>query len=347
MEQSQSIAKISKALSKFRKAVKDIPQRGKNEDIGNTYATLSDTWETITEALNDNQLSVTQLPDGKGLTTQLMHESGEWIRATTELYMRGQTSHAHGGAITYMRRYALSALLGLATEADDDGNAATLQFKSRITCQRCQKNKKLTVINEAQANKTITAYKYPLCESCAEAAEDHQHAQPEPEGDMPVIQVDEPVGVSGEDLERVGGNAFEQSDIIEEYAALSDTMDIKEIEKVSRFFVNDKRFMSSETNAMIANFIANREGVIRKDAEKKTLVPPQEATQQAYVVDCTDTPEPPTELQNVKERMKAVPLPKEVKTTTKKETKKTPRKRPKPKTKKQAKKPEPKKAAKK
>jgi hypothetical protein len=53
-----------------------------------------------------------------------MHDSGEWLKATAELLLDKATPQGQGSGITYMRRYALSAMLGIATEDDDDGQAA-------------------------------------------------------------------------------------------------------------------------------------------------------------------------------------------------------------------------------
>jgi hypothetical protein len=72
-----------------------------------------------------------QIPDGNGLTTIIMHDSGEWIRATATLTLDKQTPQGQGSAITYMRRYALSAALGIATEDDDGGNEASKHLQRR------------------------------------------------------------------------------------------------------------------------------------------------------------------------------------------------------------------------
>lgn len=71
------------------------------------------------------QLSTT--PDGDpALRTILLHSSGEKIEDTFPLPTRdGMTVQELGSAITYIRRYALSAILGLATDDDDDGNHAS------------------------------------------------------------------------------------------------------------------------------------------------------------------------------------------------------------------------------
>jgi hypothetical protein len=53
----------------------------------------------------------------------LLHSSGEWImQEGIVLKMDKQTAQGAGSAITYGRRYMLSAMLGIASEDDDDGN---------------------------------------------------------------------------------------------------------------------------------------------------------------------------------------------------------------------------------
>jgi hypothetical protein len=58
------------------------------------------------------------------LTTRLVHESGEWIEDTATLPLPKNDPQGYGSAMTYARRYALSAITGLYQD-DDDGNAAS------------------------------------------------------------------------------------------------------------------------------------------------------------------------------------------------------------------------------
>jgi hypothetical protein len=58
------------------------------------------------------------------LTTILAHSSGEWIKQTMEVPVTKPDAQGAGSAITYMRRYALAAVVGV-VQADDDGNAAS------------------------------------------------------------------------------------------------------------------------------------------------------------------------------------------------------------------------------
>jgi hypothetical protein len=131
METSQSTKEIAAALTAFQAEVKMVVKDAVNPFFKSKYASLENVIATIKFPLVNNGLSYVQLPDGDGLTTIVMHKSGEWIKATANLELKGHTPQDQGSAITYMRRYALSAALGLATEDDDDGNAATQASKEK------------------------------------------------------------------------------------------------------------------------------------------------------------------------------------------------------------------------
>ena len=125
MKTVSRMSRLSKALNEFHFAVKNVSKDGTNPFFKSKYATLENVVATIKGPLYENALSYAQFPDGDGLYTIIMHESGEWIGAHANLELKGHTPQDQGSAITYMRRYALSAALGLATEDDDDGNAVS------------------------------------------------------------------------------------------------------------------------------------------------------------------------------------------------------------------------------
>jgi hypothetical protein len=58
-----------------------------------------------------------------------MHVSGEWISATYEMKPTKDDPQGAGSVITYQRRYALGAALGLNIDEDDDGNKACIPPK--------------------------------------------------------------------------------------------------------------------------------------------------------------------------------------------------------------------------
>ena len=93
------------------------------------YATLDRILETVRKPLAENGLCVSQaLENGENgkyrLVTRLLHESGQSLQSRTPLLVEHAGNQAFGSALTYMRRYALTALLGIAADEDDDANAA-------------------------------------------------------------------------------------------------------------------------------------------------------------------------------------------------------------------------------
>lgn len=137
-DQSPSLGALFAALAKAQSVVKAAAKDHVNPHIGSKYADLASVWTACREALTVNALSVVQAvnstPDGQiEVVTTLGHSSGEWMRARTRVQVEPQVSHkgtkqpwiqAAGSAITYARRYALAAMVGVAPDDDDDGNAA-------------------------------------------------------------------------------------------------------------------------------------------------------------------------------------------------------------------------------
>jgi hypothetical protein len=58
------------------------------------------------------------------LVTTIMHSSGQWMRSVCPIITAKQDAQGMGAGITYMRRYAMCAMLGI-TQDDDDGNSAS------------------------------------------------------------------------------------------------------------------------------------------------------------------------------------------------------------------------------
>lgn len=127
MEKSESIKNIAKALITFRLKVEKIKKDAKNPFFKSKYATLSNILDSIDTPLAESGLSFAQFPCGEhGLCTIIMHaESGEYMQAEYAMRPTKDDPQGIGSAITYQRRYALAAILGLNIDDDDDGNAAT------------------------------------------------------------------------------------------------------------------------------------------------------------------------------------------------------------------------------
>ncbi len=129
MNKSETITKLATALKDFQKKVEFITKDATNPFFKSKYASLEAIISGTRTELTECGLSFAQFPSHEGLTTVLMHESGEWIAVDAKMVIKEQTPQGQGSAITYMRRYALSAVLGIATEDDDDGNVASTPAK--------------------------------------------------------------------------------------------------------------------------------------------------------------------------------------------------------------------------
>lgn len=137
MIKSESIKELAGALSKFTGEVSNPKNTAKNPQFNSKYAPLEEILNVVRPLLAKQGLSVIQSTTGAleavTITTILLHESGEFIE--TEPFILKGEQNARGGTkvvnvqgagsmITYIRRYQISALLGLASE-DDDGNHAS------------------------------------------------------------------------------------------------------------------------------------------------------------------------------------------------------------------------------
>ncbi len=126
---SAQIQLIAAALAKAQSQIRSAEKDRENPHLKASYATLASVWNAAREPLSAAGLSVTQPSsynaDRKSVivVTVLMHGSGQWIRSELELPVIQATPQGIGSAITYARRYALSAVVGIAPddETDDDG----------------------------------------------------------------------------------------------------------------------------------------------------------------------------------------------------------------------------------
>jgi hypothetical protein len=117
------------AIPKTHTATVSSEKDGKWTKYSYNYADLSDIISAIRPVLAEHSLAVTQpieLLDSGGLAlrTSVMHSDGSAIHSMLPLPAPAGKPQAFGSALTYMRRYALSSLLGIASEEDDDGSAA-------------------------------------------------------------------------------------------------------------------------------------------------------------------------------------------------------------------------------
>lgn len=139
-----SMAAIALALSKAQGQYGPIPRsrtvtvkmkpKADGREGGSytfSYAPLDVILDATRPALTANELALTQVLHGGGgrdpmmLRTVLFHSSGQFLSSEVVLTSVGSSPQELGSAITYMRRYVITALLGVASEEDDDGNHAS------------------------------------------------------------------------------------------------------------------------------------------------------------------------------------------------------------------------------
>lgn len=118
------------ALLEVQKGIETVKKNARNDHFKNGYADLTAIMEAIKGPLNDAGFVIVQKPepsesiDTIKLTTELIHTSGDRFSCTATAPLEKRGPQAYGSALTYLRRYSLVSLLGIATE-DDDGNGAS------------------------------------------------------------------------------------------------------------------------------------------------------------------------------------------------------------------------------
>ncbi len=129
---SADITQLAKAMLAVQKQLSPVTKDATNPFTRSRYATLNAVVDTCKKALLDNGIWMTQItvPSEAGtiaLLTKLTHaETGQYQASLTVLPLQKPDCQGAGSAITYARRYALTAMLGMVTEDDDDGEGAKL-----------------------------------------------------------------------------------------------------------------------------------------------------------------------------------------------------------------------------
>lgn len=122
--QSDNIGKLAEALSKAQSSMTEAKEDSKNPFFKSNYADLTSVWRACKDSLTANGLAISQVTgfmEGQlFLVTTLIHSSGEWMKGYYPLYLAKQDPQAVGSAITYARRYALAAIVGVCKEGEDD-----------------------------------------------------------------------------------------------------------------------------------------------------------------------------------------------------------------------------------
>lgn len=125
----EDLKELAAALSRAQGKIDNVKKTNLNPHFKSKYADLASVWDVVREPFTSEGLSIVQLPvkapEGHvGLGTALYHSSGQTIGSEFFLALKDASNpQVAGSALTYMKRYALLGLAGIAPE-DDDGNVA-------------------------------------------------------------------------------------------------------------------------------------------------------------------------------------------------------------------------------
>ena len=128
--QSENITELAKALLNVQRTMQPIVKDAENPFTKSWYASLNSVMDACRDTLIENGIWLCQYPvpveqpNSLGLVTKLTHaESGQWQSSLAVVPLPKADPQGMGSAMTYCRRYALTAMLGMVTE-DDDGEGA-------------------------------------------------------------------------------------------------------------------------------------------------------------------------------------------------------------------------------
>jgi len=129
MKTSETINEISKAISNAQGEMMVAIKGASNPFFKSKYADFAAVWEAIREPLKKSEIAVfqdvTTTDHGVSICTRLAHSSGQWIEfGPLEIPLPKRDAQSVGSAISYAKRYALSAAVGVASDDDDDGEKA-------------------------------------------------------------------------------------------------------------------------------------------------------------------------------------------------------------------------------
>jgi hypothetical protein len=127
--QSENINELAAALAIAQGQITGALKGETNSFFNSKYADLASVWDACRKSLSEQGLAVIQTTDvvtegSITLVTTLAHKSGQFVRGVMTMSPKDKTPQAFGSCLTYMRRYGLAAIVGVA-QVDDDANAAT------------------------------------------------------------------------------------------------------------------------------------------------------------------------------------------------------------------------------
>lgn len=137
MSQSQEINELAAALSKAQGEMQAAIKDKVNPFFKSSYADLGSVWDAARPVLSKYGLCIMQTTEINYeknqiiMVTTLAHISGQWMKSFLPLNPAKNDSQGIGAAITYLRRYSLSAIVGVVCDDDDDGETSVGRGKAQ------------------------------------------------------------------------------------------------------------------------------------------------------------------------------------------------------------------------
>ena len=160
MNTSENIDLIAAALAKAQGEVKNPSFNRVNPHFKSKYADLGEVLSAVRPALSKNGISIMQMTDvtetGIVLHTRLTHSSGQWIEGVYPVSPMG-THQQMGAALTYAKRQALSAIVGVAGEDDTDGEDTKDIDTKGVKPKAAPPKKEVVKLSELDSRKMLNA----------------------------------------------------------------------------------------------------------------------------------------------------------------------------------------------
>jgi hypothetical protein len=137
MSQSELINELASALSKAQGEMQAAIKDKVNPFYKSSYADLGSVWDAARPVLSKYGLCVMQTTELCAdrnqviMVTTLAHTSGQWVKSYLPLNPAKNDSQGMGAALTYLRRYSLSAIVGVVCDNDDDGETEAGRGKTQ------------------------------------------------------------------------------------------------------------------------------------------------------------------------------------------------------------------------
>lgn len=161
MSHSEQINEIAAALAAAQLEMTSASKNCTNPHFKTRYADINDFLLAVRPQLGKHGIALSQMPDmtpeGLVLQTMLIHkDSGQWLKSTMPINLksdgRGNEMQALGSCLTYLRRFCLSAIVGIASDVDmdDDGNGSGSYDPRPITAKPAPSQSTVKMVTASQ-----------------------------------------------------------------------------------------------------------------------------------------------------------------------------------------------------